>query len=178
MDIDQLYHDIIQKLTQHSRARNILDINQSQKVIEYWSQSIKDIRLDKIRKVIAILSHSHLKKIDYEKVEQLIYQSFELAKFDDDLTIYLLSLSQNYLISQHKKNAKKIPMTFIYLIEKHLSSKNLEVVEWALRLTTELGNQSLFLKEKIVAIHFPLSSLFSPHRKNCKELQKFISSQW
>lgn len=177
MDTSTYYANIISNLKVGKRpSRQKLDPELEKSVLRDWEMSLENQSWQEVKKCICIAEFSHFNHP--KELQELILKSFNTKKLPSDILIFLLGAAQIQLIEIKKNHNQKVPMAFIDQLKVLLHHKDLEVVEWSLRCTCDLGKQSLFLKESVMTIRLPKHQFFSKHYKNINQLINFLIRFW
>lgn len=181
--IDEIYQNVISRLSDSSRARVELTEQNLEKIIEEYEDKIKssiDIENKKLllKKYFFILSHANLTS---QKTHQSLLNAFEFIKekkLDTDYFIFLLSAIRRQFIDHQSRTGDKIPMDLIAHLKSLLTNKNPEILEWTLRTIENLGPQSLFFEKEILKLKPSLTKILNVHQRNSFMLVDLIKDNW
>lgn len=175
MDINAKYQETLELLKAEKRPFIKLEDEELRFMAQHWNElnSKKAAELDYLP--ILCLA-DHLTRSHQDLNSPLVY-TLENRK-EENLLVYSLSASFKIIIEECTRQNERIPFDFLKALKAPLAHESWEVLEWSLRVVDQLGPQSIFLKNEVLARRPSLLQKLNPKTKNISELINMLERRW
>ena len=175
LDIDKKYQETIELLKSGKRPMIKLTEQELIELAAAWTKLNEEGAMEE--KYLPLLCIAdHLTTSHQDLHAPLIYTLEN--RDEENLLVYTLTASFKIIIEDCEKKSNRIPFAFLNALKIPLAHKSWEVLEWALRVVDQLGQQSVFLKEDVFARRPGLIHKLNPKAKNIFELIQMFERRW
>lgn len=175
MDINAKYQETLEFLKVGKRPFIRFTDHELQSLAHYWQELNSKSAPEEDYLPILCLA-DHLTRSHRSLNDPLIF-TLENRK-EENLLVYSLTASFKIIIEESIRQNERIPFAFLNALKAPLSHDSWEVLEWTLRVIDQLGQQSIFLKNEVIARRPHLLQKLNPKTKNISELINMLEYRW
>ena len=175
MDIDAKYQETLELLKAEKRPFIKLNDEQLQQLAQLWNE-LNSRTAPEAEFFPVLCLADHLTRSHQALNSPLIF-TLEHRK-EENLLVYSLSASFKIIVEECIRQNERIPFAFLKALKNPLAHESWEVLEWSLRVIDQLGAQSLFLKNEVLARRPNLLQKLNPKTKNIAELINTLERRW
>lgn len=174
-ELDSLYQEVIQGLTQGKRPLLKLSPEQFEQIRNEMEVLLgqKDWDPKKLDPLLCLASHvqSYHSPLG-ETLAKLLYEDLAPNSY-----IYVLSACEIHVLKANNLLGQRLPEYFLAGVRKILSHPNWEVVEWGVRFIEQLDGQIFYFKEDIAKLK-PSGFVLNKHKKSIKQIIIMLEKRW
>ncbi|MAF78554.1 MAG: hypothetical protein CME60_10345 [Halobacteriovoraceae bacterium] len=174
-DIQTKYNETLDLLKAGKRPLIKLEEEELIFLAKKW-QELNEQNAAEIKFYPILCIADHLTRSHEELVAPLV-KTLEQRE-EVNLLVYTLSASFKVIIEDCQKKNERIPFSFLNALKKPLQHKDLEVLEWTLRVIDQLGPQGIFLKAETLGRKPGFMQKLNPKAKNIFELIGMLEKRW
>ncbi len=174
-DIEAKYHETMELLKEGKRPLIRLNDEELEQLAEHWSKLNKADAPEADYLPLLCLA-DHLTRSHKSLNGPLVYTLENRS--EENLLVYSLTASFKIIIEESIRQNERIPFNFLNALKVPLKHQSWEVLEWSLRVVDQLGQQSIFLKNEVLARRPGLFQKLNPKAKNLFELINMLEKRW
>jgi len=175
MDINAKYQETLDLLKVGKRPFVKLEDQELKFLAQYWNE-LNTRNAPEADFLPILCLADHLTRSHQALNSPLVY-TLEKRK-EENLLVYSLSASFKIIIEECIRQSERIPFAFLKALKTPLNHESWDVLEWSLRVVDQLGAQSIFLKNEVLARRPSLLQKLNPKTKNINELINMLECRW
>lgn len=170
-NLNEIYQKSISDLKNYERARVHIDQKLKKSLLDFWPRASEQ---DK-NKILFLFIHSIQ---FFPEMESFLCQQLK-SKTNDEFKIQVLAAIRKHAIDGHFRQGLRVSSSLLQNLDQLLTNSSASLQEWILRTIEATGGQSIFFKQKILAIKPKFwKIIFSRQLRTNLEIIIFLERSW